>query len=639
MLEHQPAITYKQPELPPDFDAWQALGVNQDVTTAAADSAWQELPEAERSADRHFAWKVLRDPAYAALYTATNNVQRLYDAGFFIDAVPLETVDALRHTEHDITTPYHAIQEQMKNVDYADGKPVVLVTTGGFSPIHWGHLSMMKTAKQALEEQGRAVVGGYISPSHDDYVGQKYGGSAKLSAPHRIYLAQQAVDQPEYRDWLMVDPWESQYAPTDVNFTDVIRHLQTYLQTFVDERGFDVMYVNGTDNAGFADVLKYMNGGVTVSRSTADGDRPAIFEQPEIAEDPRLLFVPSEDPSSEFSSASVRRWRPQLMPADVSKKYFGWRVGMMSRDTDITPPSTSYMIRDDGGWAMKQYFPEGPTFDAMQQIEHFKTGLSIAIKAAFADVETPDTPRTVDVHYLPLHEQQQLADALAAEQPVLNLDGCTNRDGGINFSRLFAIASGQEKPLDLVARPGFPDVETQIAGIAAGEYLLLDDDIASGATVNHLMGLLPDHIRITALQTLYNQSRRLHSEINQREVTDMVDLRDFMLGSYIGGLVVPSPDYSDIVRAPYMLPFVSSFSRAAIPLSSMRRFSQECWRLNGELFEGFADQGHQFTLGDASPEFQTLMLQLGFTPDTTVSSIARYYEQFLRRASAQSALH
>ena len=108
----------------------------------------------------------------------------------------------------------------------------------------------------------------------------------------------------------------------------------------------------------------------------------------------------------------------------------------------------------------------------------------------------------------------------------------------------------------------------------------------------------------------------------------MVDLRDFIIGAYSAGLVVQGIDANSVARVPYMLPFVSLNSRAQIPLSSMRKFSERCWTLNAEFFEAIGDE---LTLGSAADEFKTIMLQLGFDETTKMSEIARHYERTLQR--------
>ena len=48
----------------------------------------------------------------------------------------------------------------------------------------------------------------------------------------------------------MIDPWESLYVRTPINFTDVIERLEEYLKKYVDSR-IKVAYVFGGDNVEF----------------------------------------------------------------------------------------------------------------------------------------------------------------------------------------------------------------------------------------------------------------------------------------------------------------------------------------------------------------------------------------------------
>ena len=49
-------------------------------------------------------------------------------------------------------------------------KKAILLSTGSLNPIHEGHVQMLKLAKMHLETKGYEVVGGSISPTHDEYV-------------------------------------------------------------------------------------------------------------------------------------------------------------------------------------------------------------------------------------------------------------------------------------------------------------------------------------------------------------------------------------------------------------------------------------------------------------------------------------
>ncbi len=49
----------------------------------------------------------------------------------------------------------------------------VLLTTGAMNPAHRGHASMLHQARSRLEADGVAVLGAFVSPSHDAYVQPK----------------------------------------------------------------------------------------------------------------------------------------------------------------------------------------------------------------------------------------------------------------------------------------------------------------------------------------------------------------------------------------------------------------------------------------------------------------------------------
>lgn len=619
-------LEFKQPPIPSDINLYEQLELSGKEDSPDVDAAWCDLAANRKGRMAHFAWKLLRDSAYSELYDRTGSIDEVYDAGFFVDRLNGDEVNELEFKNHDLTTPYHKITNNLESLT-EDDTPIVFVTTGGFSPITYGHISMMETARNTLEAKGRKVVGGYISPSHDAYVDQKYGGEARLSANHRIHLVQQAVDDSE---WLMADPWESLYLSTDINFTDVVRRLKTYLNHFIDFKNpLEVYYVYGADNLGFTKVMHHMDGGMCVSRDPKYNELPDVFKDETIAKNPNLIFVPSDAPESEFSSSKVRQWKPLLMPKVASQSYFKWRINSLNEDHDIPQPPRHYIVRDDGEWALKQFFPDVIPDRALESLNAFKSGIALAIKNAFEEVELPDVSQEVNVHYFSLEEQRELAHKLMASRPTLNIDACTNEgENGINFSRLFETCEGQLRPYDLISRPGFPSIEEQVSKIQSGDYLFLDDDIATGSTLNHLIGLLPKDIKINAIRTLFNESRRLHKEFNTHEVSDIVDLKDFIIGAYGSGLVVTAPDRTEVARAPYMLPFVTAFTRATIPLSSMKNFSRECWRLNQQFF-GNLDK--EVLLNQASPEFQALMTQLDFDNSTPLTKVAKYYSDLLNK--------
>jgi len=55
----------------------------------------------------------------------------------------------------------------------AKGPKAVLVLTGALSPVHVGHVASLDIARAVLEAEGLAVLGGFLSPSHESYVRPK----------------------------------------------------------------------------------------------------------------------------------------------------------------------------------------------------------------------------------------------------------------------------------------------------------------------------------------------------------------------------------------------------------------------------------------------------------------------------------
>lgn len=122
------------------------------------------------------------------------------------------------------------------------GKKAILLATGAFSPIHIGHLEMFKQAKEYLEAQGYQVVGGYISPKHNDYVKSKLYGKENefIDIDDRIKLINQAITN-SGMNWIKVFDWEArQNRPRGKEqVVEKIRQLHPDV---------NVMFVCGEDN-------------------------------------------------------------------------------------------------------------------------------------------------------------------------------------------------------------------------------------------------------------------------------------------------------------------------------------------------------------------------------------------------------
>ena len=88
------------------------------------------------------------------------------------------------------------------------GGAAVLVLTGALNPVHCGHVLSLEYAREACEAAGITVLGGFLSPSHDSYVGPKMQHARQRcwDAATRVAACEAAVAE---SDWLAVGRWEA----------------------------------------------------------------------------------------------------------------------------------------------------------------------------------------------------------------------------------------------------------------------------------------------------------------------------------------------------------------------------------------------------------------------------------------------
>ena len=146
---------------------WNRLNLDGNFKCAEVDEAYSKIEN--KTKEVRLAWKILRDEYYSEVYKKYLSLEIVIKAGFILDSLELEDMNF--YNLNLLTTPVGKIIENMKNKDIKN--PVVLLTTGGFDPIHEGHIYMMNFAKKTLEKNGYDVVGGFLSPSHESYISTK----------------------------------------------------------------------------------------------------------------------------------------------------------------------------------------------------------------------------------------------------------------------------------------------------------------------------------------------------------------------------------------------------------------------------------------------------------------------------------
>lgn len=550
--------------------------------------------------------KALTDPFYAAVVKHFG-AEHLSDAGFFDDGSPVGYDVTLEVDDRLLVTPLGKIRYaiQRRNDD-REARYAVLVTSGAFCPIHNGHLQMMESARCEAERQGWDVVGGFFAPDHDGYVSVKCGDEA-LSAAQRVHLAQVATAE---SDWLAADPWAALYVDRAINFTDIVRRLTRYLRCHL-RATIEVMFVCGADNYGFRKAFVEQGHLIVVPRG---GNEISRDPSSRVTSSSRVLIAGEHLPN-QIASRTVRQGRLGDLPPKVSTEFVKF-----TRQEALE--SVRILVRDEGEWSVVPWKERVGTALGIAQ-RMFAGELREIISGSF---RSGFPASVVEVASIPLADQSEVVRTVIESYavPTISLDACIEGHYKLALSRQFEVTSG-ERCHGLFARPGGAELAQQIDRIPSGSYVLMDDDVATGATIRSLCSLLPSRITIQGIlsaQEVYTKES-LHTveSTDSSRLVDVVDLRDFLVGSREGGLVVRLPN-GTIARTPYLLPYVQLSRRMSLPPDEELKFSRAVWELNRHFFDSLPAA---LSVGDCSEAFQNLAMYIGFTAETTMVEFCQWH--------------
>ncbi len=543
----------------------EVLGVPPNAPRAVVDAAWTRI--LSPTADLRLAWKVLRDPFVGPAYTAIGD-DAAGPSGFFDDGSDA-LVDPCETPDWWVTPP-----PPPAPLD-PDKWPCVLLCTGAYCPPHAGHVAMFHLARKAVEDAGGQVLAGYMSPGHDGYVLRKVPDGP--NAAERIALCEDLVhDVP----WLLVDPWEAQHTPVAVNYTDVVAHLEVVMARVVrSHRPVRVVYVAGGDNARFA--LSFVERGrcVIVGRPGTEAAVEAARKHPFVAGNERLLFVEGDRTEA---SRELRAARPKATATRRTLRLY---------------------VRDEGAWAVEPWAANPAVTEAWAA---FRAGALTDLRRAYDEGGVD-----LDLVHLSLDDQRDAIAARPAPAPIVSLDACLPGHADLAVSRAFGLSSTRG-PIGLTARPGARPVVEQLADLPHGDVVLLDDDVATGGTLDAVRRLLPAHTRPIASWVA--------AEVGDGE---LLDLRDLLPGAREAGLVVQLPSGSH-GRAPYLAPYVRSPARMQLPWTRELAFSRAVWG-HAEAF--YAATG--LRVGDTWPAFRDLLQEVGFEDAARMRDVCAWHRERL----------
>ena len=111
------------------------------------------------------------------------------------------SVNPLFEMNHTYILPQHRLKSQRTNLI-----PAIYFYSGSFTPIHAGHLTLLKQAKQYIDSLEKyEFLAAYLSPMYSGYVREKLDAEEMIGVGHRLAMISLAI---ETLDWVMLDLFE-----------------------------------------------------------------------------------------------------------------------------------------------------------------------------------------------------------------------------------------------------------------------------------------------------------------------------------------------------------------------------------------------------------------------------------------------
>ncbi|KTD53763.1 NAD+ synthetase [Legionella santicrucis] len=523
------------------------------------------------------------DKFYLAYYLHTLSKERLRTAGYIENAIVSH--DEKKQTQWSIL-PLLKLCEECGDLQTEKKELVVLLSTGGFYPIHQGHFLMMSKARQALELEGKKVIGGFFSPSHQDYIKSKFYVKNYSQREHIDLLIQSVANHP----WLDIWLWEYLENKEPINFTDVIIRLECELAKHLKTTlPIKVAYVFGGDNVSFSYAFLERGIGICLSRPGAE----KIFNQ--VRNDPLFLGKNNiyflNEGTLAFASEAIRK-----------KNTFSEKN--RCKILHLREDELFYQL-----WSEKK-----PLEELIKKKNQFLGQFVHVLKTTYS--------RDTNEFSIQIKSSQQQAleiKKLLSDKMILSLDPCYIAEFNLGVSRYFRFGLPEIK-LGFSARPEEGTLAQQLLYLPKQPYCLVDDDCFTGKTIEFVKKILhKEHIVEEFYVSTTGQAKN--------EISEIIDLRDFIVGSYYGGLVVLLPN-KKIARVPYIYPFVLPSLRYHCPADANLNFSLEIWKFNREFFSGCLED---LLIKHCDKPFVNLATYLGFSTDCSLREFCDFYvKQFNR---------
>lgn len=454
----------------------------------------RELKKTKNKKLKNFYNTLINNKLFLNYYNQCKSISKIIEAGYFTEKYPFQ-----KDFENIFITPFNKLNLKKDKINY------ILLTTGGFSPIHDGHINMLNQSKLYLEKNDFHVAGGYISPSHDDYVLTKRNQNQDMNIYNRINIINNKILD---SNWLMVDQFEGMICKSSVNYTKIYYRLEKYLKYHFKKYKFKIVFCYGTDNKDFSKLFEANN----ILSICVNRDSNIINNSNNYTKYIENYY--------QISSTEIRK------NLKIEKKEYS---------------NKKYYLRDDLDYL---------NIENEQQIE-----LINIFNKYINNIKSVKVKDEKKIDY----------------DNIISLDIYFKGKYNINYSRLFNLCDGQIKSNKMIDRIGYINNIEQID--TTKEYILVDDDISSGFSIKYIKNNILNKIKVIGEETIIDNS----------DIYDVNDLRDFIIGSNNGGLSCELPN-KKIVRVPYIFPYIDLYNRSTIEYENIKLFSKDIIEYNKKLY-------------------------------------------------------
>lgn len=503
---------------------------------------------------------ISEDPIYSKMFESGSNYTDLVKSGWLNTGIgKQERIESIQFKTLSVD------EQRVKEIMNDGGLPTIIFSTGSYAPMHEGHIESIVQSYEYAKNKGMKAIKIVISPSHDVYTTNKNTSTKTYTINKRLEIISNVID--EYfeinknklhiKDLIHIDLYESKMNSIAINFSDVLIYLQTQLQSQLGEieKTIQYAYVFGQDNSEFSKPFQYLEGTQYHSFCVARDDQT------------KNLDIPLTNKNSHFIVDNTYR---HLSSTQIRQKN--------TTDNIVKKQNKGqYFIRDDSSFTLAPWIEKYPK--EASKIKSAYKNFILSLENLIKKHSKLDS--SVEFFISDLETQKEIIERYVKNSiNIINIDSCTNQIKGqtsINYSRIFELGGLQNSSQNFYKRNGFKNSSIE----KNKKYYFADDDISSGSTMrmvekkaNHYQSEI---IGVINLTKIYFEEKYK----KPYECFDVVDTRDFLIGSFEGGLLCNIGDKK--TRFPYISPFVNLKSRANI--EEEQNFSKDLLEINKTFYQ------------------------------------------------------